>query len=172
MLDDCAKEEISKRLQEEGTLCKGMVKSDFLGQMDGDPIFRVKRRVLRADSTDSEHLHQQRGTVSMTNPVLFHSCHQWTSLSSIRPYIQPPANSVLHSSLPSQRLLHILRHPGSLQGVNRKNRCSFPAWHVLKALFGGSSSALGEVSSSQTVHTWPFFTVTIKSGLTSCLPLD
>ena len=42
---------------------------------NGDPIFRVKRQVLHADSTDSEHLHQQRGTVSMTNPVLFHNCH-------------------------------------------------------------------------------------------------
>ena len=37
---------------------------------------------------------------------------------------------------------------------------------------GGSSSALGDVSSSQTGGTWPFFTVTIKSGLTSCQPPD
>ena len=42
---------------------------------NGDPVFRVERRVLHADSTDSEHLHQQRGAVSTTSPVLFHSRH-------------------------------------------------------------------------------------------------
>ena len=42
MLDDCAKEEISKCLQGEGTLCKGMVKSDFLGQMEWRPSIQSR----------------------------------------------------------------------------------------------------------------------------------
>lgn len=42
MLDDSAKEEISKHLQEEGTLCKGMVNSDFLGQMEWRPSIQSR----------------------------------------------------------------------------------------------------------------------------------
>lgn len=89
---------------------KGVVRNVFLGRMEAKPSIRVEKRAPRIDSSDSDHVHQE-GSSHIANPVSFHYCHYWTSLSwifsisSIHPPNPPsPINLFFTLLCPARRL--------------------------------------------------------------------
>lgn len=133
------------------------------GKWTRNPVFRVGRRVLQIVSEDADQLSPvEQGS----HPATWYCFITITSRRPSPGYSPSPPSvhipsplSVLHPSLSSQEAAPHLALPHSLQGVTwrqsqgrggRGQGDSSPKWHVLVAFLGGSSSALGVVSASQT----------------------